>query len=184
MGANNGGKLKRSFFFLKGKKVQFSRNIKEKTSRRPYITLQKNAHEDFERRRFKTRSFFVPPNLNICTAAFFITISTIYRPRSFFITKINQNRSLNSSSIERLRIRESNSYLYPITYRAKREIERSISRLTKSRVSACREILESVHGSLCTLCTLAQLCCILIKRCCHVQYKYKYFRGGLSFRCQ
>lgn len=128
------------FFFLKGKKVQFSRNIKEKTSRRPYITLQKNAHEDFERRRFKTRSFFVPPNLNICTAAFFIAISTIYRPRWFFITKINQNRSLNSSSIERLRIRESNSYLYPITYRAKREIERSISRLTKSRVSACREI--------------------------------------------
>lgn len=57
------------------------------------------------------------------------------------------DRLILSSSIERER--ERVQLLFISYYRAKREIERSISRLTKSRVLACREILESVHGSLC-----------------------------------
>lgn len=145
------GKVEEScFFFFKGKKVQFSRNVKEKT-----MVVDHILQECLQRfRKTFQNTFFFIPNLNIYiyiyNSILTILFSTIYRLRWFFITKINQKESiatLNSVLIDRER--ERVQLLFISYYRAKREIERSISRLTKSRVLACREILESVHGSLC-----------------------------------
>lgn len=144
------GKVEEScFFFFKGKKVQFSRNVKEKTMVVDHILQE--CSQRF-RKTFQNTFFFIP-NLNIYIQQY---SSLRFSSRPFigfddFLLRrsIRRNRSLNSVLIDRERERERVQLLFISYYRAKREIERSISRLTKSRVLACREILESVHGSLC-----------------------------------
>lgn len=147
------GKVEEScFFFFKGKKVQFSRNVKEKTMVVDHILQE--CSQRF-RKTFQNTFFFIP-NLNIYIYIY-TTVFLRFSSRPFigfddFLLRrsIRRNRSqrlILSSSIERER--ERVQLLFISYYRAKREIERSISRLTKSRVLACREILESVHGSLC-----------------------------------
>lgn len=146
------GKVEEScFFFFKGKKVQFSRNVKEKTMVVDHILQE--CSQRF-RKTFQNTFFFIP-NLNI----YIYIYNSILRYDSlldhlsasmiFYYEDQSEgiDRLILSSSIERER--ERVQLLFISYYRAKREIERSISRLTKSRVLACREILESVHGSLC-----------------------------------
>lgn len=114
------GKVEEScFFFFKGKKVQFSRNVKEKTMVVDHILhYLKECWQRF-RKTFQNTFFFIP-NLNIYIQQYsslrfssrpFIGFDDFLLRRS--IRRNRSQRLILSSSIERER--ESNSYLYPIT---------------------------------------------------------------------